>query len=471
MSQEEVAFLVYAPLRQRRADDSFDGNANIGAKVVADVLNRHGIAVGYCSPETASRYRLVLVSLTSTNDVFAFYKAVALLPEWQPGKRSFRVLAGGFGMQNPTAIRHYLDYAAFGRAHGWIAEVVDTILAGRDVSHDSVMRLPDISPVTISQGALYPELVEGFRESFTGCPLKCCFCHYTWARTHNDSDKASAGSYVQTSLSGGATPELTWDGLVAYDKKAGRLRVAIDGCSERLRYIYGKRISNDDIIVGVRRIGRFEGTTTLLVYNIGNMPTETDCDRKELYETLRQCEPSNRVIFVLQTTPFRPSPATPMQWEMASLSPDWSKQRTSVIVDKPNFRAVHSFTLETPWSHLCSLVAERATPDSDKLFHAICFAPGFHTGRDEHKVRMAYRMFDIPEYTRQYSIEEKHPTWFLSGPVDNTAIENVAKTIREKANASLDKWSRPAGSMVKSRLAKMGLMDVVAKDYAMAKTN
>jgi hypothetical protein len=131
MSAYDCAFLVYAPLRQRREDNSFDGNDNIGAKVIADVLTRAGLRVGYVTPESAHTVPLVLISLTSTNDVYALLACVALRADWQPGKRTFKVLAGGFGMQNPTPIRHYVDYAAFGRAHLWVEGIVRDILAVR----------------------------------------------------------------------------------------------------------------------------------------------------------------------------------------------------------------------------------------------------------------------------------------------------------------------------------------------------
>lgn len=456
-AKTEVAFLVFAPLRQRRKDNSFDGNDNVGAKVIADVLTRAGIPVGYCAPETAHRHRVVLVSLTSTYDVFAFYRAVAMLPSWQPGGRTFRVLAGGFGMQNPTSIRRYVDYAAFGRAESWVTPIVEALLGGGEpAAHESLMPLPDLAPVTIAQAAeLYPHEVEGFRESFTGCPLKCKFCHYTWARKHRGSDEAY-GQYVQTSLAGAGSPELTWDQLFTYDRKAGRIRVAIDGFSERLRYLYGKRISRDDIVAGIERIGRFgPAATTLMVYNIANFPTETEDDRDELYATLRRARPAHRVIFVLHSTPFRPSLATPMQWEPVSLQPDNSALRAAVIAERETFRAVHSFTLETPWSHLLSVVAERATPETDALFHACAFAPALQRGTAADKLRRVAANFDLSPYLRAYDPDEPHPAWFLRSFAEPRTMRQVARRMRADAAASLTGAWRPSGtSLVQIRLKR-----------------
>jgi radical SAM superfamily enzyme YgiQ (UPF0313 family) len=438
MSTCDCAFLVFQPLRQRRADNSFDGNDNIGAKVIADALTRAGYRVGYVTPGTASTAPLVLISLTSTNDIYALLAEVSLRPEWQPGARKFKVLAGGFGMQNPTAIRRYIDYAAFGRAHSWVAGVVDAVLGGGRPSHPSLMDCREFNPVVIAQDELYPHEVEGFRETFTGCPMKCKFCHYTFARRHNGSDASYAsGAYVQTTLTGGGSPEITWAQLLTYPKKAGRLRVAVDGTSERLRTLYGKRISNDDIVAGIEHVGSYgPNATTLLVYNIGNFPGETDADLDEFISTVSRANPRYRVILVLHTTPFRPSLATPMQWEGASLYPDWSKRRACVMVDRNNLRVVHSFTLETPWSHLRSLIAERATADDDAAIHAIVHSPKIGAVSHGQALRIVRANFGIDKWVREYEIDGPSPAPFLSTYISDATLRKIAVKMRAQRISS-----------------------------------
>lgn len=454
--------MVYAPLKQRREDNSFDGNGNIGALVIESVLEAHGIDVGRCTPEMAHKQDIILVSFTSNYDVISFYEAVAKRPQWQRGKRTFKVIGGGFGMQNPTLIRDYIDFAAFGRAESWIANIVDTVLGGGIPSHPSLMNLPDIYPVIISQSeSLFDGKINAtdpygskYKELFTGCPHKCMFCHYTWARKYQDNRVDSKGSYVQESLTNGGTPELTWDGLFTYGKKAGRVRVAIDGFSERLRWIYGKRILNSDIIDGVNSIGQYEGNTVLLVYNICNMPSETETDIKELYNTLGKANPKGRVVFVLHSTPFRPSLATPMQWEAVNLWPEWVDRRAEVIDDRPNFRATHSFTLESSWSHLLSVIVERATPESSEMFNKIVFSPTF-TGskyRAAQKVRILQNHYDLSQYLKQYDFGEKLPGWFLSSYTSPEKIMRIACSLREQANDA--DFKIKGKSIVQIRLSK-----------------
>ena len=439
MSAFDCAMLVYEPLRQRRKDNSFDGNDNVGAKVIIDVLERAGLRVGYVTPATAHTVPLVLISLTSTYDVYALYAAVALRPEWQPGQRRFKVLAGGFGMQNPIAVRNYIDYAAFGRAHEWVYDIVQKLLGGGSVTHQSIMDCQILNPVKISQAALYPHEVAGFTETFTGCPLKCKFCHYTFAREHAGSDESySSGMYVQSTLTGGGSPEVTWPQLLTWPKKAGRIRVAIDGTSERLRYLYGKRISNADIIAGINQLGSFgQNATTLMVYNIGNMPGETADDFAEFVDTVSQANPKYRVIFVLHTTPFRPSLATPMQWEGVNLLPDWSKRRAKVIVDRPNLRVVHSFTLETPWSHLRSIIVERATVEDDAVIHAVAFSPKLAAARADKAMALFQRNFDITRWTAARDIDGPPPAPFLSGYLSDDTLRKIAHKMRRQCTSGI----------------------------------
>lgn len=146
-----MAFLIYAPLKERRKNNSFIGNGNIGALVVKDMLQKSGYDVGWCVDDTAHKYDIVLVSLTSTHDVFALYRAVAPLSTWQRNKRTFSVWAGGFGMQNPTAVREYIDWAFFGRVDDWLCDIAAQLIAGGYAEHKSLMDMRTMNNVEIAQ--------------------------------------------------------------------------------------------------------------------------------------------------------------------------------------------------------------------------------------------------------------------------------------------------------------------------------
>jgi hypothetical protein len=434
--QSDIAFLAYYPAKKRRDNNSFEGNYNIGANVIMDVLLRKGIKCDICTPDTAKNYKIVLISLTSEYDCLALYHSVALLPSWQPG-RKFIVVAGGAGMQNPTTIRKYIDYAVFGRAENIIYSLVNSVMGGKIFTHESVMNLPDIHQVKLNQSqGLYPyEINLGggrghrqWKESFIGCPNKCLFCHYTWARK-----RAGIGeTYYQGDLTMNRSIECLWKDIPKIGKKEGRIRTAIDGFSERLRFAYGKKISNQEIIDGINYLGSFEGITVLLVYNISNMPREIQEDREELYLTVKKANPKNRVIVVFQSTPFRPSLLTPLQWAPVTLYPATSDLSAQAIYDSDNLRVMHSFSNESPWSQLQTVIVARATSETDKLFHALCFHPKLKKGTAKDKLGMLSRSFDLKPYLKEYGAGEKHPTWFISSYTDNGKLRRIYDSIKIK---------------------------------------
>jgi hypothetical protein len=216
-----------------------------------------------------------------------------------------------------------------------------------------------------------------------------------------------------------------WKDITKIEKKEGRIRTAVDGFSERLRFAYGKKITNQEIIDGINHIGSFEGTTVVLVYNISNMPGETEDDRQELYATVKKAEPENRVIVVFQSTPFRPSLVTPLQWAPVKLFPATSDLSAQVIHDSDNLRVMHSFSNESPWSQLETVIVSRATPETDKLFHALCFHPKLKKGTVKERVRLLQRSFDLSPYLKEYGKGEKHPAWFLSSYTSDKGLRKA----------------------------------------------
>jgi len=195
---------------------------------------------------------------------------------------------------------------------------------------------------------------------------------------------------------------------------------------------YGKKISNQDIIDGINHLGSFDGTTVVLAYNISNMHHETQLDRDELYDTVRQADPKNRVIVVFQSTPFRPSLLTPLQWAPVTLYPATSDLSAQVIHDTDNLRVMHSFSNESPYSQLETVIVSRATAETDKIFHAICFHPKLKKGTAREKVGLLQRSFDLSPYLREFSEDERHPAWFMSSYTDDKKLYKIYKMAENK---------------------------------------
>lgn len=446
LKNNEVGFLVYAPLknkmskaRSRYSRVYFDKYLNAGMKVVTEILEKNGITVVPASLEVASKYRIVLVSFTSTFDMVSYYKKVALLKEWQPENREFKIIAGGFGMQNPYPVRNYVDYAVFGRAENFVYEMVDTILGGGEYSHPSVMRLPDVYQIVVSQPTELLQL-DSFRESFTGCYHKCKFCHYSWTRKHiGEQGKYQRGGAFEdstSSISSGSIEVMMRD-IKTIDKKQGKVRVALDGSSERLRFLYGKRITNEKFIEAIEHVGSFGGTTFLHLYNIVNMPTETEEDREEFLSTVLKAKPEGKILLIPTQTPFRATLSTPLLFSPINLFPDWSKHSLEVIFDVGNIRMTNA-VFEHPFSILFEMVVIRANEDSQKLFHTLCFSGKLNSQVMSRRLMMLQKNFDLSPYLREYDVdEEKYPGWWLQSYASHETMKKAYLWTKKRENK---KW-------------------------------
>lgn len=274
----DIAILVYSgrTRSQKRKGKTFDAWSNVGAYVVKDILERAGYSVGWTTADAAHQYKIVLVSLTSLFDVYNLIESVAHLTTWQKAHRRFVVVAGGFGLQNVYPLRQWVDFAGFGRAEGFIVDLVAALLAGRDYDSEHVMPLREqIRPVRMAQvRELYPHPVQVgdflFQETVLGCPLQCAFCHYTHARKWIGGDPAN---YVRRGEYSGNAEGLFVQSadLVDGDNPQSRIITGMDGFSERLRFAVNKRISNEALIeVLTEASARSTGWVRYKLYMIGD---------------------------------------------------------------------------------------------------------------------------------------------------------------------------------------------------------
>lgn len=436
-AKPEIAFLVYEPLKQRRKNNSFDGNTNIGANVIIEVLAKAGIEVGFCTAKNAVNYRIVLVSFTSEYDFYAFYQEVYGLSSW--ANRSFKVVAGGFGMQNPVLLRNYIDLAVFGRAEHIIVNLITTLLDGKVFEHESVMNLPDITKVKIAQTSkLYSSSY--FDEKFIGCINKCLFCHFAWSR----KALGDTAHYNQTLLSTSSPEVLINDIPSAITKKEGKVLTAIDGPSERLRFVLSKKIKNDSIVKAINHIGSFGPSKVMIkCYNVGGFPSEEKSDLEELIATLNQCNPKFGIVFILHTTPLRPSLVTPIQYAKINIGSDLyppasRKGANRILADVNGLVARQGQFIESELSQLKTVLVLRATTDSDKLFKVLCLSKKLKTVTSARAIRLIQNNFDLSQYTRGYNLEN-HPVQFLESFTPNKTLYAIYKRAMMKLNIDISR--------------------------------
>lgn len=437
----DVAFLVYrgsfkADKRKRK---DFDGQDNIGAYLVADVLQRAGIPVGFCTPEAASRYRVILISLTSPFDVFHLLQAVAVWQSWQKKRRGFVTVAGGFGLQNVAPIREFVDYAVFGRAESFVSELVKALLAGRDYEHPSVMALrEEIRPVTIAQAEIpypYPVQVGTFvyQEKLIGCPQKCNFCHYSYSRRWLGT---GPGDYVLDEQSKGSAESLFLQsaGLVADRPDVGRVITGLDGLSERLRFAFQKRITNDDFVRVIEEASRSCKARAAFykLYQIGAYPGEPQADLEEFIETVERADPRGKPVKIrVHLTPFYAMPVTPGAWLPVDLSKHYDRRLGGKnIINRENYRVWWAKEIERENTHLAGMVAARATPASDDIISTICFDPRMRKWSGVRRLEHLAKTFDLSPYIREYMTWENLPTWYLSSYQSRDALIRAARRLK-----------------------------------------
>lgn len=451
----KIGWLIYGGNYKltRGTTTSFDGQGNIGAFVVRDILRRAGHETEPCVARDADQFDVVLLSLTSSFDYFNFLGTVGKLPAWQPERRRFKVIAGGAGINNALPLRNYVDYAGYGRAEPFIVGLVADALKGRASDSDHVLNLPEIREVRYAQAAdLYPHdvdvpAIQGgcWRERGMGCHRCCFFCFYRYSRKFTSRRQTYEYS-AEDGPGGGRQIELTmFDVVDRYDGQWPRLLTAADGFSERLRFAFNKRISRSMIADVARHLAdvweRTRGDKPdlrlrCMVYNIANFPTETDADRAELPHDLCYAAPEGRVTYVLHSTPFRPSPLTPSAYLPVALFPSHRLEpgESKLLAKEGRTQVFVSSTQEAPLSQLMSLLVERATdPDlTDRILGAMLFSRDYRrlkTWRE--RVRALSGWFPLDDYLREYSLDERLPTWYLRSYTAPKIVRRQARKLKD----------------------------------------
>ncbi len=405
-------------LKNKNRNDSI----SIGASVLIDELEQNGIDIAICNYKSAFEYKLVLVSMTATEDIFDLY---ANMHRHGWSKRSFKVLIGGFGCQNPWGLADFADFAFFGRADGEIVDVVQKLLSGKEkallddypaVSHLSEKRIVKLRQVY----NLYPRPVRYgknnsvWTEKFVGCPNRCKFCHYSWNRK-----RIGGATYINDGLSAGS-PEVMLQDVCNQTSKFGRFTTAIDGYSERLRFLFGKKISWLDVEMALDHVASFRGNTFIKLYNIHNFPTETDEDREEFFRFFREyaessMKPDGLVTVEVLNTAFRPSLNTPMQRMEATLYPPARYEDTRIAVGN-GFVVKFSVNNRDAYSHLQDMISIRYTREDMSLIHYIATDKAFKRMNNAEKMQEVLHRADILKFTKRYELDEPLPSdWIDAG--------------------------------------------------------
>lgn len=414
----------------------------IGALVIKAELEANGYPVDICTYQQAHNYDVVLVSMTSTWDIYEFYKSMKKA-NWQ--NRKFKAIIGGFGCQNPFALEDFIDYAFFGRAEGVITEVMEKILSNVTLDYPFITPLKN-PRVTIARPVQYLSHYEikygkncsTWKEEFTGCPFTCKFCHYTWNR--KNVRQGDPGKYINDGISTGSKEVMLMD-VIDYEEKLGRVTAGLDGYSERLRFLYGKPITWDIMEGALDHMASFKGNSYMKIYNITNFPSETPDDEAEFINFCKEYTASTSkkdgILSVeVFNTAFRPSINTPMERMPVSLFPE-ARRDNLQIASGSGIVFKYTHLIQGAWMHLADVIAIRYNNSTDKaIIDFIATDIEFNKLSNVNKLNYFINNYDIGNFTREYTWDEP----FISDLVQtekSAQIKRSALHLLKKINANV----------------------------------
>lgn len=306
--------------KQTYKKECYDVRLNAGMAVVCDILRRSGFTnIGYCSAVNAHKYDMVMYSVTADCDWWEF---VAERVRWQKG--NYKVVVGGQGVLNPRPFLGLVDYFVLGRAEGIQDKLAQAILDGEDCTDEHIVSSASYSINKLyyinQTDTIYPHDIkldngQTYHEDAIGCNHKCLFCGYTWHRKQARQEEFNYSGL----WNGGKDREramIDMDNGVEVDLVKLRT-TAIDGLSERLRFMVNKKITREMLRQFIDALARCEKPHQVKFYNIVGYPTETFEDWEEFLEDIikvdeRLPKSEKQTSILLHSTPFRAMPATPL---------------------------------------------------------------------------------------------------------------------------------------------------------------
>ena len=408
------AYIQQAYAKQNYKKECFDTRQFVGLRVVVDAIERHGYEVEYAGMSTVHEYDVILVSITSDCDWWPFIQERL---KWRKG--NYKVIVGGAGVLHITPFLPYADYFVFGRGENNVPALIRILDGKSGEMPNSVAE----SSTFDDNGIYYIEQVnrpydneirlsdkKTFKEKTIGCNHKCLFCGYTWQRKyispldHYAMDDALFGNI--------ADKERAMIDIKRDPKSVdfSKLRTtAMDGMSERLRFMVNKKISRDDMVNFIRMMIDSDAKPhQLKLYNIVGYPTETQEDWWEFYETLVEADgdikrKEKQWSIVLHCTPFRAMPATPLA--CAPMSKVNYRGRPAKVLGKglkgnliyqgKNLWCVESMGTESLSTVEVSAIAHRGKVEDSENIARLCSNKKFWSASNAVKMATLERYFDM----------------------------------------------------------------------------
>lgn len=418
------AYVQSAYAKQTYKNECMDTRQFVGLRVVIDALQRNGYEVDWAGSATVHEYDIVLVSLTSDCDWWSFIQERI---GWRKG--DYKVIVGGAGVLHVAPFLPFADYFSLGRGEMSIVNLIRRLDGKESVDDDSIIDSVKFSYDNIyhirQTDVVYPNKIKlsdtrNFQEGAIGCNHRCLFCGYTWQRKFL-SDK----NYYAMSDSLFGNIEDKERAMLDLDKDPrsinfSRLRTtAIDGMSERLRYMVNKRISRDMMQHFIIAMLTSDAKPhQLKLYNIIGYPTETEKDWQEYLDTIKDADLAcnkrdKQWSIVLHSTPFRAMPATPLACAPMSkknyrglIGGTLGKGlKGNLIYQGQSLWSVESMGTESLCTVMLSAIAHRGSETDTENIIKLCRSNKFWSSSSGQKEATLCKYFDMDTLFGAYTAD------------------------------------------------------------------
>ena len=317
MKKQKVGIYVFTdPVRGRKvtkSDGYFDGASYLGLRFIASQIPKDMYDITYVSKDTINTVDWALVSITS------YYDVLNIIHELHGKKISAKISMGGAGYNNVGLLRDIAYVGTVGRGENTIAKIlreeeVDGLYyrsSNRDLS----------KPIRIRQLETFIEIEDKFyggmyAEKSVGCPRKCFFCEYSWKHKYKRKDELSPGGY-ESGVGDRETlfRDLKWESYEAFH----HLVSALDGATERTRFIINKPIKNSEITEKMFEMyDAPQKAFSLKLYCLLGYPFERRFEPEETVTAITRARRSSSEHWAdveIISPHFIPMPFTPMECE------------------------------------------------------------------------------------------------------------------------------------------------------------
>lgn len=370
-----------------------------------EIVKNNLLKYGYNFEEfTTDNNNTVLFSLYWPEQIYNFIKF-----RYGFGMKDKKIIVGGnTATVNPGIITSFDSSVFVGDGEQW-----DGSIDSEHIINPEEDKIVDIAHTKLISPVLYEDVQSNrrtFCEMSRGCKNKCLFCQYGWLKKYVECDITDIKEVIKKSKTKSIRmfaadrfqhskyldirkcldnagkcdtgSDVSFKFVLKnkeYLKYTNKIRIGIEGMSERLRNLVGKPITNDEIIEFCKSV-ESAGIRCLDWYMIYGLPTEKNEDIDEFSELLHKISEvmTEGYCIALHWNAFTPSALTPFQYEKSAFGYDgrYIIEKIFSKTNKTRIKLMHKPKLTSDLTIIKRMLAIRGCKEVSKLMYNVAYKPG-----------------------------------------------------------------------------------------------